>query len=90
MEHGMCTYSLCKSWVLTSVCMNKTQRVLKTTGHLVDWQDTYGRLEIWEIDDNGVKWQHISYEFNWWNDTCFFIDGNALMDRGKKRYYDGC
>lgn len=47
-------------------------RILKTTAALADWQDTYGRLEIWEIDDNGLKWLQWSFQFQWESRTCYF------------------
>ena len=43
---------------------------------MADWQDTYGRLEIWEVDDRGLKWLQYELEYNW-NDTersCIFYD----------------
>ena len=44
--------------------------MLRTSGRLADWQDTYGKLEIYEVDDLGLKWLQYSFEFNWWNKTC--------------------
>eukprot|EP01083_Nonionella_stella_P179915 640099_1 len=45
---------------------------LKSSGRLADWQDTYSRFEVWEVDSRGIKWLHWMYEFNWVNRTCFF------------------
>eukprot|EP01084_Bolivina_argentea_P270307 459589_1 len=56
-------------------CDNGTW-LLKSSGRLADWQDTYLRVEIWEVDDNGLKWLQYKQEFNWMNQTCFILDDN--------------
>eukprot|EP01084_Bolivina_argentea_P270301 459572_1 len=54
--------------------------LLKSSGRLADWQDTYGRFEIWEVDDQGTKWPHMQFEFNWINKTCFMIDDDVTTE----------
>eukprot|EP01084_Bolivina_argentea_P176224 305001_1 len=49
--------------------------LLRTSARLANWQDTYGRLEIWEVDESGLKWLKYKQEFNWWNTTCT-VDNN--------------
>ena len=37
---------------------------------LVDWQKTYGRLEIWEVDDYDRKYRQLYFEFQWNETRC--------------------
>eukprot|EP01083_Nonionella_stella_P076128 207275_1 len=53
---------------------------LKSSGRLADWQDTYGRFEVWEVDSRGIKWLQWSFEFNWQNNTCFFINDGTIEE----------
>ncbi len=48
---------------------------LVTTARLATWQQTYGYIEVWEVDDEGLKDLQWTFEFQWnetecvWNNT---------------------
>ena len=51
-------------------------RILKTSGRLVNYQDTYGRIEIWEVEEVIESRKHLqwSFEFNWNGTECEYTD----------------
>ena len=50
----------------------KCKRVLKTSGRLASYQDTYLGFEIWEIDQIGNKYRLINSEWQWNGTQCTF------------------
>jgi hypothetical protein len=45
-----------------------------STARLVDFQQTYGRVEIWEVDERDTKWLQYSLEFQWNTSRCRWLD----------------
>ena len=44
--------------------------VVETSATLFDWQQTYGKVEIWEIDSSNRKYLLYEQEFQWNTSEC--------------------
>ena len=74
---NFCMFLVVKYMFFACICTLSVRR-LKTSGSLAAWQATYSRLEIWEIDDNGLKWLQWYFQFQWNTSTCYFNDGGEV------------
>eukprot|EP01084_Bolivina_argentea_P015431 28880_1 len=53
---------------------------LKTSGRLADWQQTYGRIEVWEVDANELKYLQWKFEFQWNSSECLWDNAGTECD----------
>lgn len=48
--------------------------ILTTSGSLAQWQQTYGRIEIWELDANDIEYLQWRFEFQWNTSQCIWFN----------------
>ena len=55
----------------------KSTYVIETSGTLLSWQKTYGKIEVWEVDTMDRYYLLFDFEFQWNTSQCTWKNGTS-------------